>query len=263
MRLVACCVLALVTPARLLTAHPVTPVAVAGLRPAVRSRLPALLAAQPDASECYRLLGLAEDANYDEIEAAFEDLVTKYADDPKRKIKLQVAKDKILEDRLRQRMSGSLKGAAPINPFERPEAPKPLITIPPFLADVMELPTRAMLLKNAAVFGAIGLLPALSRTWASTSVGLGFAYAFYSLYNRGVPDGGGLSGGEMRPPKPKPLALAGGITFFAAALGATASQVLYGFVRRLVTQELVIALSISFSFVLSTSLCAHASDSNA
>jgi len=217
-----------------------------------RARSPALMAT-PDASECYRLLGLAEDAAYDEIEAAYEDLLAKYADDPKRKIKLQVAKDKILDDRLRQRMSGSLKGSAPINPFERPEAPKPLITIPPFLQDVMELPTRAMAQRNAAVFGVIGLLPLLSRTWASSSVGMGFAVAMYLLYNRGVPDTGEM-GGEMRPPKVRPLVLSAGITFLAGAIGATLSQVIYGFVRRLVAQEIVIALSTSFAFFVSTSL---------
>jgi len=211
--------------------------------------------AAPDASDCYRLLGLAEDAEYDEITAAYDDLVAKYAGDAKQKIKLQVAKDKILEDRLRQVMSGKMKGSAPVNPFERPEAPKPLITIPPFLAGVMELPTRAVALKNAAIFGAIGLLPLLSSTWASTSVGLGFAFAMYTLYNRGVPDTGGAEmGGEMRPPKVRPLVLTTGITFLAGALGATISTVLYGFVRRLFAQELVIALSTSFAWFLSSSL---------
>ena len=49
----------------------------------------------------------------------------------------------------------------------------------------MELPTRAYALKNAAVFGAIGLLPLLSASFASTSVSLGFAVGLYLLYNRG------------------------------------------------------------------------------
>merc|ERR1719203_1218045 len=54
----------------------------------------------------YRMLGVTEDANYEEITAAYEDLSTKYAGQTKRLIKLQVAKDKILEERLRQRISG-------------------------------------------------------------------------------------------------------------------------------------------------------------
>ena len=47
-------------------------------------------------------MGLDLDATYDEIEAAFNDLTAQYAGDAKRKIKLSVAKDKILDDRLRQ-----------------------------------------------------------------------------------------------------------------------------------------------------------------
>lgn len=245
----------------LLLAVQATParVHVSGL-PARFARAPGLnvrpvpLVATPEASECYRLLGLAEDASYNEIEAAFNELVTRSNSDPKRRIKLQIAKDKILEDRLRQRMSGTLRGTAPINPFERPEAPKPLITIPPFLADVMELPSRDLLKKNAFVFGVISLLPFLARTWASTSVSLGFAVGLYSLYNRGLPDTTGQMGGEMRPPKVRPLVLASGITFIAGAIGATVSQLAYGLVRRLLAQEIFIALCTSLAFFTSATL---------
>ena len=55
-------------------------------------------------SDAYRLMGLDTDASYDEIESAYESLITQYAGDAKRKIKLSVAKDKILEDRLQQRL---------------------------------------------------------------------------------------------------------------------------------------------------------------
>jgi len=57
------------------------------------------------------MLGLDEDATYDEINVAYDALAVKYEGDTKRLIKLQVAKDKILEDRLRQRMSGAMKAA--------------------------------------------------------------------------------------------------------------------------------------------------------
>jgi hypothetical protein len=154
-----------------------------------------------EAQGLYRMLGLAEDATYDEINEAYEVLATKYAGETKRLINLQVAKDKILEDRLRQRMSGSLKASVSESPFERRDEPRKLISLPPFLEGVMELPTRQELTKNAIVFAYIGLLPVLSLSWASTSVSLGFAASLYLLYNRGVPDSGNTMGAEMRPPK--------------------------------------------------------------
>jgi len=203
----------------------------------------------------YRLLGLAEDASYDEINAGHDELAAKYQGDVKMTIKLQVAKDKILDDRLRQRMSGALKGAVAESPFDRKEAPKPFITIPPFLADYMEVPTRALLQTNVLTFAAISLLPLLSKAWAATAVGLGFALSLYKLYNRGVPESSSSEMGmEMRPPKAKPLILATGITLLAGALGATVSQLLYGFVSSFLAQESVIAVCTSMFWCLTASL---------
>ena len=188
----------------------------------------------------YRLLGLAEDADYDEINASYERLSEKYTGQTKMVIKLGIAKDKILEDRLRQRLSGSLKGVSAERAYDSRATPKkPLITIPPFMQSFVELPTRQVLLKNAAVFGVIGLLPALTLSWASTSVGLGFAVALYLLYNRGVPQSEMMA--EMRVFKARPLVLATGITVLCAMVGATLSQVLFGMVRG-VAQELWISI---------------------
>ena len=154
----------------------------------------------------YRLMGLDLDATYDDIERAFDLLVAEAAGDAKRKIKLQVAKDKILDDRLRQRMAGGLKSfKTVVDPFDRPEGPKPLITIPPFLQGVMELPDKDTLIKNVVVFGIIGMLPVITTSWAPTSISLGFAVSLWLLYNRGVEQSGDM-GAEMRPPKVKRLA---------------------------------------------------------
>jgi len=206
-----------------------------------------------EAQGLYRMLGLAEDATYDEINEAYEVLATKYAGETKRLINLQVAKDKILEDRLRQRMSGSLKASVSESPFERRDEPRKLISLPPFLEGVMELPTRQELTKNAIVFACIGLLPVLSLSWASTSVSLGFAASLYLLYNRGVPDSGNTMGAEMRPPKVRPLLISAGVTFLAGAIGATLSQIVFGSLR-LLPQQLVISLCTSFCFGMAATL---------
>jgi len=201
----------------------------------------------------YRLLGLAEDAGYDDINRAYDELAGKYEGDPKMTIKLQVAKDAIFDHLLRQRMSGALKGTVAESPFDRKEEPKPLIKIPVFLADVMELPTRQYLVKNAAVFGAVGLLGVLSKAWASTSVGLGFATGLFLLYNRGAPESSNDMDAEMRPPKVRPLLLAAGITILAGALGATLSQLVHGAISA-ISQEGVISMCTSFFFFVSATL---------
>lgn len=202
--------------------------------------------------EKYRLLGVSEDATYDEVNAAYDSLAAKYEGDPKMTIKLQVAKDKIFDDKLRQRMSGALKSTVAESPYDRPDAPKPLIQLPPFLEEIMELPKRAELLRNAFIFGAIGCLPVLSTSWASSSVGIGFAASLFTLYNRGAPESNEMSA-EMRPPKVRPLALAAGITVLGGALGATLSQLIFGSLRFL-AQESVIGLCTSFFFFLTATL---------
>ena len=119
-----------------------------------------------EARALYRELGLAEDADYDEINRAYEDLCNKYKGETKRLIKLQVAKDKILEDRLRLRMSGALKSTVSSDDWRvadnRKEAKKSLQDmLPPALQDIVMVPSRKLLVKNALVFLGISLLPAL------------------------------------------------------------------------------------------------------
>jgi len=208
-----------------------------------------------EAQGLYRMLGVTEDADYDEINRAYEDLCNKYKGETKRLIKLQVAKDKILEDRLRLRMSGALKSTVSSDDWRvadnRKEAKKSLQDmLPPMLADIVMVPSRKLLVKNALVFGGISLLPALSREWVTSSISLGFGLGLFLLYNRGLPDTGGKGGmdGETRPPKVKPLAMTAGITFLAGALGAAASLVLP---LRFLMQELAISLCCSLAFFTS------------
>lgn len=54
----------------------------------------------------YRQLGIAEDASYEEIVAATDSLIAKAGDDLKTKVKIEIAKDKILQIRLNERLAG-------------------------------------------------------------------------------------------------------------------------------------------------------------
>jgi len=62
-----------------------------------------------EAALLYRQLGVSEQASYEEINAAYDTLVAKYATDIKRKMRLGVTKDKIMSIRLQQRVAGSLQ----------------------------------------------------------------------------------------------------------------------------------------------------------
>jgi hypothetical protein len=57
-------------------------------------------------SKLHRELGIAEDATYEEIVEATDTLIARAGDDLKRKIKVEVAKDKILQIRLNERLAG-------------------------------------------------------------------------------------------------------------------------------------------------------------
>jgi len=60
-------------------------------------------------AKLYRQLGIAEDAEYEEIVAATDALIAKAGDNIKEKIKVEVAKDKILQIRLNERLAGLAK----------------------------------------------------------------------------------------------------------------------------------------------------------
>jgi len=57
-------------------------------------------------SKLHRELGIAEDASYEDVVEATDRLIARAGDDLKRKIKIEVAKDKILQIRLNERLAG-------------------------------------------------------------------------------------------------------------------------------------------------------------
>ena len=122
--------------------------------------------------------------------------------------------------------------------------------LPRFLERITMFPTKDLMLKNAAVFAFVAFLPVLDKSWASTSLGLGFGVAMYLLYNRDEDAQRRPSSNEemmemnMRPAKTGPLLLTAGITFLAACIGVTLSLVFAGLFPG-VMQELLISSSAS------------------
>lgn len=59
-----------------------------------------------ESAKLHRELGIAEDSTYEELTAATDLLLTRAAGDVKKKIKIEVAKDRILQIRLNERLTG-------------------------------------------------------------------------------------------------------------------------------------------------------------
>ena len=73
---------------------------------AERERQKAARRLKAERNQLHRQLGIAEDATYEEIVAATDALIAKAGSDLKAKVKIEIAKDKILQIRLNERLAG-------------------------------------------------------------------------------------------------------------------------------------------------------------
>lgn len=62
-----------------------------------------------ESAKLHRQLGIAEDATYEQIVLATDELIRRSSGDIKKKIKIEMAKDKILQLRLNERLAGLTK----------------------------------------------------------------------------------------------------------------------------------------------------------
>jgi multisubunit Na+/H+ antiporter MnhC subunit len=152
----------------------------------------------------YRALGVAENATYDDVEAAVKRLSIKYADDRKKLMMLDVHKDRIFEDRLQQRMSGALTPKIKDSPYDLKPKPKKRFVIPEWAQGVVKLPDLAYIRRTAIIMGIFILLGFVTPTLAGSCMGMAFIAGAGFLYNRGLPEPvkdeyGGI--GEVRPVK--------------------------------------------------------------
>lgn len=206
----------------------------------------------------YRQLGISEDASYSEIMDAFIALSEKYGGDAPRVRLLEAAKEKILDNRLRQRMSGALRPAVSESPFDA----KPKKVTPPwkiayrFACKMFEFPTREYATKVLTLmFGMLAMCwyrPHFSSTCLLINVVSGLGY----MYNRGETearrDENGQIG-EIRPMVPKPFylscAIVTGIWFagFFSAKNLIARAVTPPWVPELVLRATLITLGLTFT----------------
>jgi len=169
-------------------------------------------------SNSYRALGIDEDATYDQIMDAFMELSETYASDPARVAELEKAKEAILDERLKARMAGTLRPAVADSPWdEKPvERIMPWVPVWEFLCKLIAVPTPKYALNVVGLIGGLALATWISPNACGTILLINVMSAMGFMYNRGeaevVRDDMGQIG-EIRPMKPKPMALTCGITF--------------------------------------------------
>lgn len=152
----------------------------------------------------YRALGVSEDATYDDVDQAVKRLSIKYADDRKKLMMLDVYKDQIFEDKLQQRMSGSLMPKIKESPYERKLVPKKRFVVPTWLQGTIKLPDFNYTRRTAIIMSIFVVLGFVTPTLAGSCMAMAFISAAGFLYNRGLPEPakdeyGGY--GEVRPVK--------------------------------------------------------------
>jgi hypothetical protein len=138
----------------------------------------------------YQLLGVSEDASFDEVQDAKGRIAQQYAEDKKRLEMIEAAYDAILMDRLRQRQEGKIKVPERIRFPERTVAPSPSFTPtpikggPPWLQRLVDTPSRGDILWPAgiyAVLGGLSIYPSANDSLLQLTLAVGVGACLYFL----------------------------------------------------------------------------------
>jgi hypothetical protein len=138
----------------------------------------------------YQLLGVSEDASFDEIQEAKGRIAEQYVGDKKQLEMIEAAYDAILMDRLRQRQEGKIKVPERIRFPERTVAPSPSFSPtpiqggPPWLQRLVDTPSRNDILWPAGVYAALSglsFLPSTSDSLLQLALAVGLGACLYFL----------------------------------------------------------------------------------
>lgn len=204
----------------------------------------------------FRLLGLPEGATYDDITTRFEELAARDAGDAGKVAALEAAKEAILADRLRARLTGELSASyagtrsvedIPDETFRERVARFKEDVVDSRMKKILLLPSRQRLFQVLAILVALPIPAWLSAqsaqmlTFICTLSGMGF------IYDNGeapvVRDENGQIG-EIRPTQKGPMLAALGITgvLFGAGFFLTKRAVARGVVARSLESALRVSL---------------------
>lgn len=132
----------------------------------------------------YELLGVAENASFDEIQDARLRLQEQYASDQKLLSTIEAAYDAVLMDRLRLRQEGKIKVPDRIRFPERlapvPTTPTPMPTpaAPNWLQRFLDTPSQGDIVVPAAIFFALGGLTFVLEPSLTLALGAGVSLYF-------------------------------------------------------------------------------------
>jgi Protein CHAPERONE-LIKE PROTEIN OF POR1-like len=139
----------------------------------------------------YEQLGVAEDASFEEIQAAKQRAIANCSNDRQLQENMESAYDAILMERLKLRQQGKIKVPEGIRfPEKTPTAvvpnfkPASLGKSPTWLADTFERPSQTELLTTSGVYTVLGgaiLVPSIADAGLPTLMALGTGFSLFFI----------------------------------------------------------------------------------
>jgi Protein CHAPERONE-LIKE PROTEIN OF POR1-like len=138
----------------------------------------------------YEQLGVAEDATFEEIQAAKQRVIAKLSGDRQLEDNVEAAYDAILMERLKLRQQGKIKVPDGIRFPEKLPAVVPKFTAlsvpnsPSWLGDTFERPSQSQILTTSGVYTVLGgaaLVPSFANAGLPTLVALGTGFSLYFI----------------------------------------------------------------------------------
>jgi Protein CHAPERONE-LIKE PROTEIN OF POR1-like len=138
----------------------------------------------------YEQLGVAEDATFEEIQAAKQRVLARSGSDQQLQDSVEAAYDAIIMERLKLRQQGKIKVPDGIRFPEKPAMVMPkfpdlsVSNSPSWLGDTFERPNQSEILTTSGVYVVLGgatLIPSLASSSLPTLVALGTAFSFYFI----------------------------------------------------------------------------------
>ena len=136
----------------------------------------------------YQQLGVAEDATFEEIQAAKQRVIAQVGSDRQLQDNVETAYDAILMERLKLRQQGKIKVPDGIRFPEKLPTVAPKFTSlsvpnsPSWLGDTFERPDRSQILTTSGVYAVLGgatLVPSIANTALPTLIALGVGFSLY------------------------------------------------------------------------------------
>ncbi len=135
--------------------------------------------------EPYQLLGVPEDASFEEIKAARDQLMGVLLEDEQQQQRVEQAYDAILMQRLRLRKEGKITVPEGIRFPERQEPPAPPVRPRPTLPNWIDTPSRADTLLTLGLMSTLVLLSAIDQqSYPSWQLALAILASIYLLYRK-------------------------------------------------------------------------------